>query len=203
MIWLITVSSELERHHRQNRSGIFLPASRHPQMSLIHDRRCNLKECAITLAACDNLRRIDQSNQTSEMLLIDNAAVIGIRPTDRLKLLPDLLLHFVNKCILNRSRFAVHIIRCHTGLTAIQIFAKDNASGRQLYIGCLVNDTRAFPPSSNVTGVRCFAACAITSYLLPDCPQKRYNQTFPLTATDSLYVRRSQLQRIFEADIPI
>ena len=133
----------MERHHRQNRSEYFFLHHGIFKCHLIHDRRCNLKECAITLAACDNLRRIDQSNQTSEMLLIDNAAVIGIRQRIVSKLLPDLFLHLVNKCILNRSR-AVHIIRCHTGLTAVQIFAKDNTSGRQLYIGCLVNDTRAF-----------------------------------------------------------
>ena len=78
----------MEGHHRQNRSEYFFLHHGIFKCHLIHDRRCNLKECAITLAACDNLRRIDQSNQTSEMLLIDNAAVIGIRQRIVSKLLP-------------------------------------------------------------------------------------------------------------------
>ena len=49
---------------------------------------------------------------------LNNAAVVGNRQWIVSKLLPDLFLHLINKCILNRSR-AVHIIRCHTGLPAV------------------------------------------------------------------------------------
>lgn len=129
---------------------------------MIHYSRCNLQSTWIAVTATDNFVRIDQVMDAREVFLINDFSVIFVIQRGRTKLFFYLFLNLTDQFILDFF-VTVNIIRCNTGLSAVEILSKYNSSGSQFQVGAFLYNTWAFPPSSRVTGVRCAEAFAITS----------------------------------------
>ena len=136
---------------------------------MIHYSRCNLQSTWIAVSAADDFGRVDQVMDACEVFLIDNFSVIFIIQRGRTKLFSDLFLNLTDEFILDFF-IAVNIIRCHTGLSTVEIFSKYNSSGGQFEIGTFLYDTWAFSAEfesnrSQVRGCFChyFTTCMLTS----------------------------------------
>ena len=77
------------------------------------------------------------------MFPIDDFSVVIIMQSIGCKLLFNLLFYFFNQAIFDFF-IAVNIIRCNTGLCAVEIFSKYDSSGSQLEVGAFLYDTRTF-----------------------------------------------------------
>ena len=87
----------------------------------------------------DDFLLIDQAEDPVKMLFVDDLSVIGI--VERLFpiLSADLFLNFFDQLIFHRA-VAVHIVRSHAGLPAVQVFPEDDPFCRKLDIRSLVHD---------------------------------------------------------------
>src|SRR5699024_2598827 len=85
-----------------------------------------------------------QAQNPVEMLFIDNFSVIRVAKWLFPVLLLDLLLHFFDQLVFD-SDVAVNIVWCNAGLSAVEVFSKDNSFCCQFYISSLIHNTWTFP----------------------------------------------------------
>ena len=71
------------------------------------------------------------------------------------------------------------IVRRNASLSCVCQLSENNPLSRKLEISILVHDAGAFPPSSRVTGISCFAAASMTTLPTGTLPVKRYSQILP------------------------
>ena len=99
------------------------------------------------------------------MLFVNDLSIIRI--TERLFsiLLLDLVPDFFYQFIFNRA-MAVDVIRCHAGLSAVQVFPEYDTFCRKLDIRSLIHDTRAL--SAQLKRNRRQVFCGISHYFFAD-----------------------------------
>src|SRR5699024_6485962 len=106
------------------------------------NRRLDAECFPIGTSAMHNLFLVNQPKNPVKMFFVDDFTVIWIPKRLFSVLLLNLLLHFFDQPVLN-STVAVNIVRCNTGLSAVQIFSEYDPSCCQFDIGSLIYNTRA------------------------------------------------------------
>ena len=108
---------------------------------------------------------IDQTQDPIKMLFVDNFSIIRVAERLFAVLFLNLFLYFFYQFIFNRT-VAVDVIRCHAGLSAVQIFSEDNSFCRKPDICSLIHDTRTL--SAQLKRNRRQVFCGISHYFFAD-----------------------------------
>ena len=135
----------LKGENGQNRSKNFLPHHGIAGGDAIQHGRGDLQRLPAVLAADDSFFAVQQAQQTLEVLLVHNSTVVWVFQRLRAVLGGDLPLQLRYQGILYLS-LAQHIVRGHAGLTAVEIFPKDDPTGRQGQVGSGVYDAGTLAP---------------------------------------------------------
>ena len=139
-------------HHRQNRRKQLLAHSGTVRRDGTHNRRRNLQCFGVFLTAEQNGFSVQNFGNPVKMPPVDDSAIVGI-------LQGIFSVHFPNGVVKQRQEPVLDgilnqkIVRRHTGLSAVEVFAKGNALGGNLQIGGFVHNTGTF--SAHLQGHRC------------------------------------------------
>ena len=119
---------------------------------VIHDRRFDFQRVPVGISTVNHFFRIDQACNAVEVFFVDDLSVIFIGQRFRSELLLNLLFDFLYQ-LFPDCTVAVNIVGSHAGLSAVQVFSKDDPPGGQLKVGAFFHDAGTL--SAKFQGYRC------------------------------------------------